>query len=153
MARPMLALLVLTFLLSLVPVSAEKVDLGPQGLRDTATHVVVGRVQAIYRRVTTEGNWETTHQVAEVAVTEVEKGEGLQPGGLVYARYWTRKWTGFSAPPPSTNGHRGVPAEGQSLRIYLARNAYDGFSTKNDDGGYNVIGANGFEALPAGAGK
>jgi hypothetical protein len=50
--------------------------------------------------------------------------------------------------PPGTNGHRGCPSEGATLRIYLARNAYDGFSDDNKDGGFNVIGANGFEEMP-----
>ena len=77
----------------------------------------------------------------------VEKGEGLATGGLVYARYWTRRFAG-RMPPPSTNGHRGIPEEGNRMRIYLARNAYDGFG-ETKDGGFNVIGANGFEKLPA----
>jgi hypothetical protein len=51
-------------------------------------------------------------------------------------------------PPPSTSGHRGLPEEGDRVRVYLARNAYDGFTDQNEDGGYNVIGANGFELLP-----
>jgi len=31
--------------------------------------------------------------------------------------------------------------------IYLAKNAYDGFTRDNHDGGFNVIGANGFCAV------
>jgi hypothetical protein len=31
--------------------------------------------------------------------------------------------------------------------VYLARNAYDGYTFDNKDGGFNVIGANGFETL------
>ncbi|MBM4002009.1 MAG: hypothetical protein FJ295_01795 [Planctomycetes bacterium] len=48
--------------------------------------------------------------------------------------------------PPDTSGHRGLPREGQSIRVFLARNAYNGFG-ETKDGGFNVIGANGFEAL------
>ena len=80
-------------------------------------------------------------------MAEQEKGEGPAKGGLVYARYWTREWTGKGPMPPGTSGHKGCPSEGKTLRIYLARNAYDGFSDGNKDGGYNVIGANGFEAI------
>ena len=32
--------------------------------------------------------------------------------------------------------------------LYLACNAYDGFTQANTDGGFNVIGPNGFEPTP-----
>lgn len=127
--------------------SAEKVDMTPAELRKTATDVVVGVPTAIYHLVQREGDWQYTHYVAEVKVDQVEKGNDLQAGGLVYVRYWTRSWIGAGLPPPSTSGHRGLPAQGQKVRIYLARNAYDGFGTGNKDGGFNVIGANGFEPV------
>lgn len=131
----------------LLPLFAEKVPMSREKLRETATHVVVGKVQAVYKRTVEDANWRTTYFAAEVAISEVEKGEDLAKGGLVYARYWTRAWIGNGAPPPGTNGHRGCPEEGSTLRIYLARNAYDGFSDANKDGGFNVIGANGFESI------
>jgi hypothetical protein len=62
----------------------------------------------------------------------------------VYVRYWHRESVG--APRLDTNGHRGLPKQDEILRIYLARNAYNGFGTTND-GGFDVIGANGFEKL------
>lgn len=124
---------------------AEKANMSPESLRRVATHVVVGKVAAIYQRSRDGGGWRYTHYVAEVAVKECEKGEGLEAGGLVYVRYWTREWRGWGEQPASTIGHRGLPAEGDTLRIYLARNAYDGFTEDNKDGGLNVIGANGFE--------
>lgn len=129
------------------PLSAEKVDMSAEKLQETATHVVVGKVQAVYRRVVKDEKWRTTHYVAEVAVADVEKGEGLEKGGLVYVRYWTREWIGAGEMPLGTNGHRGCPEEGDVCRVYLARNAYDGFGSENKDGGYNVIGANGFEDM------
>jgi hypothetical protein len=135
-------------LLALVlPVAAEKVDMPREGLEKTATHIVVGEVRAIYTRQETAGDWRYTRYLAEVAAKEVEKGEGLAPG-LVYVRYWHREWHGGRTPPLDTAGHRGLPKEGETLRIYLARNAYDGFTKENADGGFNVIGANGFERLP-----
>ncbi|HKB05713.1 MAG TPA: hypothetical protein VKD90_26070 [Gemmataceae bacterium] len=129
---------------------AEKVPLSPEELRKTATHVVVGQVAAVYARTETAGDWKYTHYVAEVRVAETEKGDGLKKGDLVYARYWQRQWVGRDKQPPSTIGHRGLPSNGETIRIYLARNAYDGFGNTND-GGFNVIGANGFEPhKPAG---
>jgi hypothetical protein len=156
MRRP-LALLLLAglsaFALALCPAAPEKPDLDPAQLRELATHVVTGEVRAIYERTEEEGSWKVTRRVAELAVESVEKGEGIEPGSLVYARYWTRRWTGWGAMPPSTTGHRGLPDEGQRVRVHLARDAYDGFTDANRDGGFNVIGANGFAPPPPAPGK
>ncbi len=129
---------------------AEKVDMPPKGLRECATHIVQGKVVAIYERQETIGEWKYTRYCAEVRITKIEKdsGKDLAVNGLVYVRYWKRSWVGRRDMPPSTSGHRGLPKAGAVLRIYLAKNAYDGFTHENKDGGYNVIGANGFEKLP-----
>jgi hypothetical protein len=132
---------------------AEKPNMSSQALRKTATHVVTGRVVAIYERTETAGDWKYTRYVAEIRVDDSEKGDGIKKGDLIYARYWQRGWMGRGQAPPSTNGHRGLPEIGQSVRVYLARNAYDGFSTDNKDGGFNVIGANGFEPVNSALGK
>ena len=126
------------------PPLPEKADLSPEQLRKTATHVITGMVQAVYERKETKGSWEYTHYLAEVKVQEVEKGKGLAKDALTYVRYWTKRYRGLF-PPPDTNGHRGLPKPNETLRIYLAQNAYDGFTKDNKDGGFNVIGANGFE--------
>jgi hypothetical protein len=129
------------------PAWAEKANMSPEDLAEAATHVVTGRVAAVYARTEAGEHYKDTHYVAEVRVDGVEKGEGIVKDGLVYVRYWTRAWIGKGSPPPGTGGHRGLPDAGDSLRIYLARNAYDGFGDDNKDGGFNVIGANGFEPL------
>src|SRR5262245_7101326 len=134
-----------------LPIRAEKVPLSPEELRKTATHVVVGQVTAVYTRPETSGNYRYTHFIAEVRVTETEKGDGLKKGEPVYVRYWQRQWIGRDKQPPDTIGHRGLPNQGETIRVYMARNAYDGFGNTND-GGFNVIGANGFEPVKA-AGK
>ncbi len=123
---------------------AEKAPLTPAQLGKTATHVITGHVTDIYDRTETVGNWKYTRYVAEIRVVGCEKGKGVQKGDLVYARYWRRSWIGAGRVPPSTAGHRGLPSDGDTLRVYLARNAYDGFTRDNKDGGFNVIGANGF---------
>jgi hypothetical protein len=133
---------------------AEKPDMKPDSLRKIATHVVVGEVKAVYTRQHMEGRMRVTRYLAEVEVKTVEKGDGLEAGALAYVRYWTQEWTGSPEKMPAgTTGHRRLPSEGETLRIYLAKNAYDGFGDDNDDGGLNVIGANGFERLEAGEGK
>jgi hypothetical protein len=135
------------------PAFAEKVDMTPEQLRKTATHVVTGQVTAVYERTETTDQWKYTRYVAEVRVGKCEKGDGIKEGDLVYVRYWQRDWQGKGHVPTSTTGHRGVPRDGDSLRVYLARNAYDGFQSENKDGGFNVIGANGFEKLKPASGK
>jgi hypothetical protein len=91
--------------------------------------------------------------VAEVRVADCEKGTGIKKGDLLYARYWRRAWVGKNEMPPDTLGHRGLPRDGDFMRVYLARNAYDGFDPNNKDGGFNVIGANGFEKVNATSGR
>jgi hypothetical protein len=135
------------------PAGAEKVNMSSDELRSTATHVVTGKVNAVYQRTDTDGDWRYTRYVAEVRVGKCEKGDGIKKGDLVYIRYWRRGWVGKGRVPPSTTGHRGLPNTGDSLRVYLARNAYDGFSMDNKDGGFNVIGANGFQTFKRASGK
>ena len=134
------------------PIRAEKVDMSAEDLRKTATHIVTGQVVAIYERTESDGDWKYTRYVAEVRVTECEKGDGVKKGDLVYIRYWRRGWQGKPNPPPDTAGHRDLPGDGATIRAYLARNAYDGFG-ETKDGGFNVIGANGFEKLKPAASK
>lgn len=129
------------------PLQAEKVDMSPEQLTKTATHIVTGPVAAIYERTETAGDWKYARYIAEIRVEGCEKGDGVVKGDLVYARYWRCAWVGKGPVPPSTSGHRGLPNAGDSMRVYLARNAYDGFNLNNKDGGFNVIGANGFEKL------
>lgn len=135
------------------PARAEKAPMSPEELLKKATHVVTGKVAAVYSRAAKDGDWQYTHYVAEVKVDACEKGDGIKKGEPVYVRYWRRSWAGEGRVPPSTAGHRGLPAEGAAVRVYLARNAYDGFGDGNTDGGFNVIGANGFEALKASPAK
>ena len=142
---PLVVLLLIAFSPS---ASGEKANMSPEKLRESATHVITGTVSRVYQRGEKRNDWQYTHYVAEVRVKDVEKGDGIDPDRPLYARYWKRRWIGKTNVPPSTSGHRGLPAEGDTLRIYLARDAYDGFTRGNDDGGFNVIGANGFETLP-----
>ncbi|QDV25857.1 hypothetical protein [Aureliella helgolandensis] len=128
-------------------VRAEKIDMSPSQLQSTATDTVIADVVAIYDREETVGDWRYTRYVAEISIDAVDKGESLRKGQLAYVRYWNRKWIGAGQIPPSTSGHRGLPSTGDTVRIYLSRNSYDGFTKDNNDGGYNVIGANGFEIM------
>jgi hypothetical protein len=128
------------------PIAAEKVNMTPGRLKGTATHVIIAEVRHIYERMEVDQDWKTIRYLAEVRVNEVEKGEGVKKNDLIYIRYWRRSPVVAGKHLFSTLGHRDLPNAGESLRIYMARDAYDGFGTTND-GGFNVIGANGFERL------
>ena len=129
------------------PLRAEKASMSPAKLRETATHVVTGQVTNVYQKTEIEGDWKYTRYVAEIRVRDCEKGNGVNQGDLVYVRYWKRAWAGSGQVPTSASGHRGLPSEKEVCRVYLARNAYDGFSYSDRDNGFNVIGPNGFEEL------
>ncbi len=137
--------LALTLLLT-SPALAEKAPYSTEQLRRTATHVVVGKVQAIYTRKEREGNYEYVRKVAEVRIDKLEKGKG--PSGVIYVRYFDRHWKGRGLVPPGGGSHWPQPKRGGTYRFYLARNAYDGWSSEGTkDGGYNVVYANGVQPV------
>ena len=120
-------------------------------LETLATHIVVGKVQAVYSYKDREGirlvsGYEYDHKVAEVKVEKVEKGKISE--SLVYVRYWSRTWKGIGLPPPGGQSYENQPKKYQTCRFYLARNAYDGWSRQgNNDGGYNVVYVNGIQPI------
>ena len=122
-----------------------------QELETIATHIVVGKVQAVYSYKEREGiplvsGYEYDHKVAEVKIEKVEKGKISE--SLVYVRYWSRTWKGVGLPPPGGQSYENQPKKGQACRFYLSRNAYDGLSRKgNNDGGYNVVYVNGIQPI------
>ena len=122
-----------------------------QQLETIATHIVVGKVQAVYSYKEREGiplvsGYEYDHKVAEVKIEKVEKGNISE--SLVYVRYWSRTWKGVGLPPPGGQSYENQPKKGQACRFYLSRNAYDGLSRKgNNDGGYNVVYVNGIQPI------
>jgi len=140
------------FLLWLTAFAAASPDIPnkpPAMLEKAATHVVVGEVVRIYEAKEKEAKWEYTRYLAELKIEKLEKGEGASPGELIYVRWFTRRYR-KGMPPPSSNGHRGWKlAKGERVRVYLARNAHDGFTPDNTDGGYNVLVPNGLEQLAA----
>ena len=74
---------------------AAKAPSSKEQLEKTATHIVVGKVQAVYSYKEREGipvlsGYEYDHKVAEVKIEKVEKGKIAE--SLVYVRYWSRNW-------------------------------------------------------------
>ena len=119
-------------------------------LEKIATHIIVGKVQAVYSYKEREGvplvsGYEYDHKVAEVKIEKVEKGKILE--NLVYVRYWSRAWKGISLPPPGGQSYHPQPKKGDQYRFYLAKNSYDGWTDENQDGGYNVVYLNGVQPI------
>ena len=140
------------FSLLLTPILwAAKAPSSKEHLEKIATHVVVGKVQAIYSYKEREGipvlsGYEYDRKVAEVKIEKIEKGKISE--SLVYVRYWSRKWKGLGLPPPGGQSYEPQPKKGQTCRFYLAKNAYDGWSKdENQDGGYNVVYVNGIQPI------
>jgi hypothetical protein len=106
-------------------------------LQAGATHIVVGTVKLIAAEEENTGKFVNRTGVVEIKVREVEKGEKIEAGDAVYARFWTQAWIGKGNPPPYGSGHH-LPKKGDTVRVYL--------HTK--DGGYDAILPNGFEVLP-----
>jgi hypothetical protein len=130
---------------------AAKAPASKQQLESIATHIVVGKVQAVYSYKEREGiplvsGYEYDHKVAEVKIDKVEKGEISE--SLVYVRYWSRTWKGIGLPPPGGQSYKNQPKKDQTCRFYLAKNSCDGLSKKdNKDGGYNVVYVNGIQPI------
>lgn len=121
---------------------------GPEMLERAATHVAVVEVVRVYSVKEREGAFEFQRYVGELKVKAVEKGEGLDAPEPLYARWFTKEWKGRGMPPTGSSGHYGwTPEAGEEARVYLARNAHDGYTTDNRDGGYNVLVPNGFAKL------
>lgn len=137
-------------LLAMAGARAERVPMGPDELQRRASHIVVGQVTAVYaREMPKRKGFVDTHYVAEVRPEKWEKGESPAGASLIYVRYWKREWAGFGFPPPDTSGYSNRPKDGERLRIFLTREGYNGFGDTTD-GGFTVIGPNGFdrESLP-----
>jgi hypothetical protein len=127
-----------------------KVPSSKQQLETIATHIVVGKVQAVYSYQEREGvplvsGYEYDHKVAEVKVEKVEKGKISE--SLVYVRYWSRKWKGIGLAPPGGQSYENQPKKDQTCRFYLAKNSYDGWKDGNKDGGFNVVYVNGIQPI------
>jgi hypothetical protein len=128
---------------------AERAPLSPERQKAESTHIVTGKVKAIYTRdVETDlygkGTVET-HYLLEIEVRGVEKGTGIAKGDIVYARCWRLKRHGASGVLPGPSGHFGIPGEGEEVRAFLARGSYG--PTGQGDNGTTLVYPNGIEKL------
>lgn len=136
MARlPFTHILLLCLLASPLAIHAEVGNRTPEQLQKTASLIITGTVQRVYEAIEVSDGFEYTTRVAEISVESTEKGAEGAP--LVYARYWSRRWIAETPPPTTRYGHRGVPAKGDTVRVFL---------TRDGDGGLDVVDPNGFQA-------
>jgi hypothetical protein len=106
-------------------------------LQKSATHIVVGTVKLIGTEDENDGKFIHRTGVVEIKVSQVEKGEKIEAGDAVYARFWTQAWIGKGNPPPFGPGHH-LPKKGDTVRVYLEKK----------EGGYDALLPNGFEVIP-----
>lgn len=115
-------------------------------LEKEAMHIVVGKVRSITSTANQNAQYATTNYAAVIAISGVEKGDGLKPGDIVEVRYVSRAWRGSGSPPPFDSGHSPRPKENDTVRAYLVNQGYNG-AGYTTDGHYDVYYKNGFEIL------
>jgi hypothetical protein len=145
--RCLLAALILTAMtLSALPHAAAEVPLlSSEQLQSQATHIVVGKILAIYsREVANTTGRVVTHYLLEIEAKAVEKGADLRPGDLVYARCWRLTAHGSDGPVPGASGHS-LRDEGENVRVHLIRGDDSGVWRK--DKGLSVLLPNGIVSL------
>ncbi|MEO8350690.1 MAG: hypothetical protein ABI680_03105 [Chthoniobacteraceae bacterium] len=129
-----LTLSILTFLI-IAPSQAVKID-GPREAENNSTHIVTGKVTAIYSKVTRAEAEETTRCIAQVELDGVEKGDGLAKGQTIYVRYLgAMRWIGKGGQPIGPGPHNNCPAEGDRVKVCRVRNS---------DGTFDVYYVSGF---------
>lgn len=94
-----------------------------------ATHVVVGVVAGVYVR----NEKDMHHYLVEIAIEKVEKGEGFKPGGTFYVACYLRNHGYYKGKKLTEeekkelafrwSAYRGVPDEGQRVRVYAKHEA------------------------------
>ncbi len=90
---------------------------------ESATHVVVGAVVAVYRRDSAAYK----HYVVEIQIEQVEHGRDLSVGHTMYAACYQRRPGKYGLEADSA-GHLSVPDAGQRVRVFLSadRGRYEG---------------------------
>ena len=118
-----------------------------------ATHIVVGTIIDGYeQRIEPGGGFIIQNRIAIIRIKEIEKGEGLKNGDLVYAHYGTVSIPAGATSNPSDPGYQGriIPRVGMTLRVYLIRKPYTSNGNQrfgNLEGAFTVAERNGFQVL------
>lgn len=136
--RYKLALLAAIALLAATSLSRGEIALQSPDELAKAKTIVVGKINGTYKETTRTADWEDSHGVVEIAVESIERGEGLKPGQVIFARFWNRGWIGKKNPPPYGTGHH-LHASGSTIRAHL----------EYDNGAYKILLPNGLVKIEA----
>ncbi len=121
---------------------AEIPDKSRDDLLEEGTQAFTGRVERLYRATPVNGGgFEFTHSVAEMTVASVEKGTDIRPGDRVFVRHWRKRWVGKGQPPPDHYGHRTVPAEKQTVAVFVSGTRQAGYDVLSPNGYSEVVTA------------
>lgn len=120
---------------------AEIPEQTPEQLQKHSSNIVVGKVQAVYTHSETDGDFAKTKGVVEIQIDSIEKGEGLEKGDLLYARFWQTAWQGDrDKTPPYGSGHYAIDKEiGSTVRAFVSRN--------KKDQGFDILLTNGMQEI------
>lgn len=125
---------------------AERPNLTDEGLTRESTHVIVGKVLGTYKRLHKEFNGRReARYIIEIEVESIEKGEGVTPKDIVYARAWHIERFGIGGATPGPSGHNSIPDTGDRVRAYVAHGPYA--PTAQKDRGWAVVYPNGIAIL------
>ena len=117
----------------------------PSGPKN-ATYVIVGTIVGVYENIRTSGSFIVNNRVAAIRVRQIERGEGLKNGDLLYAHYGTVGLPAGATPVPYDPGYQGrIPKDGETLRVYLTRQPHKRYG--NLEGAFMVAQKGGFERL------
>ncbi len=101
------------------PLSQAEVPLlTPAELQEQSSHIIVGKVNAVYTFVSEDEEWRHTSSVAEVSVEEIKKGKGLADRKVIYVHFWNQRWIGKGLVPPYSGGHY-CPAAGTKVTLFM----------------------------------
>jgi hypothetical protein len=137
--RPQVTILTLFLLVTPAFARPDGPRAVPQRRNEEATHIVRGRVKAVYSaEKETAPSYVDTIYVFEIKVDRVDKGKGPKADEPLYVRCWKSK----KRPPGSTGptGQTVIPKVDDYIFLYFKLNR---------DGGYDLIAVEGTESFPA----
>jgi hypothetical protein len=137
--RMFTALILFSATFALNTASAERAPRRHEELTKSASHVVHGVVEHMYERNERKGMFKDTYILAEIVVQNVNKGEDIEVGDRVFAKFWRKTWLGPAAlTPPGTYGFRPKPMLGDSVGAYLRGDRKTGFEVLHPNGFFEI---------------